>query len=530
MKKILLPAVVLAPLVSCATQESEPQRLPNILCIVCEDISPIVGCFGDSVAVTPNLDAFSQTAIRYNCYTSIGVSAPSRYSLITGRYPSADGANYMRTGSKEARPEGIKEYSAVPPTGVKCYSEFLREAGYYCTNNSKTDYQFDTPITAWDEDGAKAHWKGREEGQPFFAIFNLNVTHEGQVWVLSDQELSVSPDDIIVPSYFPDNDTVRHDMAVAYTNVTTMDRQFQALVDELKAAGEYDNTIIIWYSDNGGPLPRQKRELYESGAKVPFMIHFPDGQRAGEFSDRLIAFVDIPATILSLAGIEPKDYMHGVPFLGEYEGEPREYVYGAKDRMDECIDKQGCVRDSRYRYVRNYQYDVVGYRPVSYRTQMAMMRNMLEKEAKGELNAAQSRWFSEKRVPEEFYDVVNDPFELNNLIDDPAYADDIARLRAEYERWNSEYNASWALSEQENIDRIHPDGDAPKVAEPKYSIVDGLLTIECATEGSSIGYTITQDGVRGANKLYTSPIELPEEATIEITATRIGYTPATILL
>ncbi len=532
MQKYLIPTIILTPLFACTGSESTTKtKLPNILCIVCEDISPIIGCYGDSVAVTPNLDAFSKTAIRYNAYTSIGVSAPSRYSLITGRYPSSDGANYMRTVGEEARPEGIEPYSALPPSGVKCYSEYLREIGYYCTNNSKTDYQFDTPITAWDEDGGKAHWRNRAEGQPFFAIFNLNVTHEGQVWVRNDKPLSVNPDDLVLPPYYPDNDTIRHDMAVAYSNVTEMDRQFQRLVDELREAGEYDNTIIIWYSDNGGPLPRQKRELYESGAKVPFMIHFPDNRRAGEFSDRLIAFVDIPATIMSLAGLEPKDYMQGVPFLGEFEGEEREYVYGAKNRMDECIDKQGCVRDNRYRYVRNYEVGTVGYRPVIYRTQMALMRNLLENEAQGNLDEVQSRWFSMPRGKEEFYDVQNDPYELNNLIDNPELSSEISRLRTEYERWDKECNAVWALSERENIDRIHPDGVTPCVEAPICTINDGVLTVRAVTEGSSVGYTIVcEDGTEIKNKLYTAPVNLPKNCKVKITATRIGYTPITIEL
>lgn len=159
------------------------QERPNILCIVCEDIGPYIGCFGDPMqGNTPNLDKFSEGSIRYTrMFSSLGVSAPSRFSLITGMYPSSCGANNMRTQMAKSKPEGITPYSVVTPEGVRCYTEYMREAGYYCTNNSKTDYQFAAPLSAWDENGAKAHWCHCPDGMPFFSIFNLNVTHESQI-------------------------------------------------------------------------------------------------------------------------------------------------------------------------------------------------------------------------------------------------------------------------------------------------------------------------------------------------------------
>lgn len=301
------------------------QERPNILCIVCEDISPYLGCYGDPVAVSPNLDRLATEGIRYNMFTTVGVSAPSRAALITGMYPSAIGADYMRnyTMALQTLPPGITPYEVVLPEGVKCYTEFMRQAGYYCTNNGKNDYQFASPLTAWDEDGREAHWKHRPKGKPFFSIFNLMVTHESQVWARANKPLVVDPSKIEVPPYFPDDPVIRQDMAVMYSNIYEMDKQTQRLIDEVKEAGLLDNTIIIWYSDNGGPLPRQKRAVYESGMLVPFIVRFPDGFRKGEKKDRLCSFVDIPATILSLAGIQPPAYMHGIPFLGKYEGKER---------------------------------------------------------------------------------------------------------------------------------------------------------------------------------------------------------------
>ena len=498
------------------------QEKPNILCIVCEDISPILGCYGDSVAVTPHLDTFSKEAIRYNMFTSVGVSAPSRYSLITGRYPSADGANYMRTIGKEARPENIRPYSSMPEAGVRCFTEYLREAGYYCTNNNKTDHQFTTPPTAWDECGVKAHWKNAPDNVPFFSIFNLNVTHESQVWVRTNKALSVSPNDVPIPPYYPDNEIVRHDIAVAYSNVTAMDKQFSVLVEELRESGKLDNTIIIYYSDNGGPLPRQKRAIYESGMLVPFMIRFPDGYRKGEHSNELVAFVDIPATILSLANVKPNKTIHGTPFLGKYKEKERQYVYGARDRMDAEVDKQGCVRDAQYRYVRNYRERTVGYMPIKYRLQMPMMRNMLMLLEKGELNNTQAHWFTAKREKEEFYHTANDPHEINNLIHDPKYAKEIARLRKAYNKWDKKYNKYWHLSELENLNRIQPQGSEPQVEKPEISILkNGKIVAKCATKGANIAYK--KDMQQKSWTLYTEPftVECPEKITF--IATRIGY-------
>ncbi len=507
---------------------------PNILCITCEDISMIVGCFGDKVAVTPNLDKFSESAVRLSqMHTTVGVSAPSRFALMTGLYPSAMGANYMRTMCERIAemPDGVLPYNVILPDEAKCYSEYLREVGYYCTNNNKEDYQFNVPKSAWDDTSTQAHYKNRPEGAPFYAVFNLFVTHESQTWSRTNEPLSVDPADVEVPAYYPDNDIVRHDIAVAYSNVTEMDRQFQVLVDELEASGEMDNTIIIWYSDNGGPLPRQKRAIYESGTHVPFMISFPDGYRAGEMDDRLSMFVDIPATVLSLAGVKTPKHMHGQALFGEYEAsKPREYFYAARDRMDECYDKQGAVSDGRLRYIRNYNPEQPNYIPVAYRTQMPLMQNLLELNAKGELNAAQSQWFSSERPTEELYDDVKDPHSVNNLINDPAYAADIERLRAEFDNWVAKYNQRWLLSENESRDLMLPNIEQPQLAAVEIKQAGSKVKISTNEAGASIVYRINGEGPSKKGwHLYTAPIKNIEAgATITALATRAGYTDSEI--
>ena len=325
-----------------AAEDGEVVR-PNIVCVVCEDISPWLRCFGDSVAVTPTIDALAAEGVRYtSLYGTVGVSAPSRAALITGMYPTHIKANYMRTqGGQIARPPAVTGYDIVLSEGIKCYTELLRAAGYYCTNNPKTDYQFLSPLTAWDECGRQAHWRNRPKGMPFFAIFNTLASHEQKVWESAKDTLYVSPDDVVLPPYYPEDSIVRRDIAVMYSNIYRMDCFVRQMIDELKAAGEWNNTILIFYSDNGGPLPRQKREITEVGTHIPLIIRYPDGRLAGSIDDGLRSVIDIPPTILSLAGIKPPAYMDGKAFAGKYASPSRHYVFAARDRMDKCYDQQG---------------------------------------------------------------------------------------------------------------------------------------------------------------------------------------------
>lgn len=505
---------------------SQNEKPINILCLVCEDISPYLGCYGDETAVSPHIDQLATEGVRFsNFYTTMGVSSPSRAALITGMYPSAIGANYMRNmGDPRYLPEGIVPYEVVPPTGVKCYTEYLREAGYYCTNNLKNDYQFNAPLTAWDENGKDAHWKNAPEGKPFFAIFNFTTTHESQIWGRANEPLTIDPRKVEVPPYFPDNDIVRLDIARMYSNVEAMDKQIQAMIDEVKEAGLLDNTIIIFYSDNGGPLPRQKRSVYNSGLQVPLVIRYPHQKDRGTVNDQMCSFVDIPATLLSLAGVRPPEYMHGKAFAGKYEAPHRQYIYGAKDRCDEQIDKIGTVRDNRYQYIRNYMPEVPGYRDVAYRKTMPMMTNMLELRDSGKLNETQMAWFVSPRPKEEFYDVKNDPHNIHNLIDDPQYQPEIERLRQVYEQWIHDYNTLWMLPEKETMEMFMP-GGKQRVTETPIMVKEGnTIRIFCATEGSSIAYQINGKGYKENHWfLYTEPIQLTPGDKIEAIATRAGY-------
>ncbi len=522
-KTAIIPLLALPVAAAAAAPAGQPQR-PNILAIVCEDISCYLACYGDPVCVSPNLDRFAaEEAIRHTrMFTCVGVSAPSRYSLITGRYASNDGANYMRVTTFD------KSREAVPPAGVKCFTEHLRAAGYYCTNNAKTDYQFQCPLSAWDESSNKAHWRNGPADAPFYAVFNLNVTHESQIWGNTNKPLTVDPARMPVAPYFPDNEVIRHDLAVMYSNITRMDEQFQALCDEVKKAGKWDNTIVIWYSDNGGPIARGKREIMDSGSNVPFMIRFPDRRGAGTVNGNLNMFVDIPATIMALAGVEQPKNIHGKPMYGVKKVERRKYVFGATDRFDEQVEKRASIRDGRYLYLRNYMPQQSVYRPNAYRLQMAMARNMEELYKEGKLNAVQSIWFNTPALAEALYDCDADPHNVVDLARDPKYASVLKKMRAAYQKeWIAAYNAKWVKYKEEDfVKEAMPEGVKLQAPRPVAEIRDGKLTVVDPSAELSYCYQVNGAGL-GGNKahwfLYSKPVEVSKGDRLAVVAIRAGW-------
>ena len=512
-KNTLLSLAVLCP-VAVMTAQTEK---PNILVIVCEDISPYLHCYGDPVAVSPHIDRLADRGIRHtNMFTTIGVSAPSRYALITGRYPSEDGANFMRVTTFDP------SFEVVPPDGVRCYTEYMREAGYYCTNNSKTDYQFTPPLAAWDENGNRAHWKNAPDDQPFFAIFNINTTHESQLWTRINDPLEVDPSTIPLPPYYPDVPEIRHGMAVMYSNIARMDREVQAFLDELANSPRKDNTIVIFYSDNGGPIPRGKREIMDSGALVPFIIAFPDGRDAGTVNDELNMFVDIPATILSLAAIKIPSHMHGQAMYGKQKSEPRKYVFGATDRFDEQVEKRASIRDDRFLYIYNYMPGQSIYRPNSYRLQIPMMQKMEEMRDQGLLDPVQMLWFATPTPSEALYDCKEDPHQIHNLAEDPRYAAKLGQMREAFQReWIDKYNPDWvSKGETFFIGRARPGGEQPVAANPEAEITgDGYFIIKNPSEDLTVSFAIGE----GKMQIYTKPVKLNKGEEIAYVAGRIGY-------
>ena len=313
------------------------EERPNVLWLTVEDMSPWIACYGDETVPTPNLDRLAAGSVRYeNAFATSPVCAPARSSLITGMYATRIGTMHMRTGNPskaaiERNPEAyadIPSYEGVPPAYVRCFPERLRAEGYWCTNNSKTDYQFRAPPTVWDVSGGKAHWRDRPEGRPFFAVFNHAGTHESRAFPDAERRPStVAPADVPIPPLYPDTPAVRDALARTYDNIAAMDAWVGRRLDELEEAGLADSTVVFFFSDHGVGLPRGKRSPYDLGTRVPLLVRHPDGARAGESEPRVVSFVDFGPSVLSLAGVEPDARLDGVPFLGPHAREGTGYAF-----------------------------------------------------------------------------------------------------------------------------------------------------------------------------------------------------------
>lgn len=517
---------------------------PNILWLVAEDQSPNIPSFGDSTIATPTLSWLASQGVCYdNFFSAHPVCAPARASIITGMYANHIAASHMRTGpwsshdvtqkaidaySQRLSLAGIKAYEAMPPAETKMFTEFLRTAGYYCTNNAKEDYQFRKTMTAWDESSKQAHWRNRAKGQPFFAVFNFEVTHESQIWAKANDSLWVDKDiNVPIPPYLPDTEVGVTDVRRMYSNIVEMDAKVSKVLDQLKADGLLDSTIVVWYTDHGGPLPRQKRLLYDAGIKVPMIIRFPNGQFASMRDDRMISFIDLAPTMLSLVGIEPKKYMDGKAFLGQFiRTEEPTYVFGAADRFDELTDRNRSARDNRYKYIRYYMPEKPMIINVAYRQQMPIMKELLRLYDEGKLTETQSLWFRETKPKEEFFDTWNDPHEIHNLAGDPAYAEKLTELSTAMDQWLQSFDDTGLKDEKDLVAQIWPNGKQPVTTNPVITLNNGKAQITCTTEGASIGYKIVREGDDGKAmswKIYTNPFELPAEVKLITVADRIGY-------
>ncbi|PWJ55053.1 arylsulfatase A-like enzyme [Dyadobacter jejuensis] len=536
-------------------------KRPNILWLVTEDMGPYIPPFGDSTAITPNLNRLAREGVKYpQVYSTSGVCAPSRAALATGMYPTSIGANNMRTNSNTTE-TGLPAYEAVPGPEVRMVSELLRLGGYYCTNNNKEDYQFRAPVTAWDESSPYAHWRNRAEGQPFFSVFNFNVTHESGLfdpygfaftetrhyhsgdrtytWEKGRMTEAQTPKHLAkdiafaIPPYLPNTPVVRRDMWKMYNNISEMDRQLGAVLKQLEEDGLLENTIIFFYGDHGGPLPRQKRLIYDSGLNTPMIIRFPKGWKAGTTDHQLISFVDFAPTLLSLTGQKLPDYLQGQAFLGAAKPkQERAYIFGAADRFADVTDVIRAVRDKRYKYIRNYRPSQGYYLPVAYRENIPTMQELLRLKKEGGLNAVQAQWFRESKPAEELYDCVMDPHELHNLAGEASYQSRLSTLSKKMDEWLHEIGDVPNTPEKELIsDLWNGEKSQPKTAEPEVRQEDGVVRVSCSTPGSSLGYQI--HGVDGVNpkawNIYRNPIKVPTGGSIWVQAHRIGYVPSKVV-
>jgi N-sulfoglucosamine sulfohydrolase len=404
------------------------QERPNILFITSEDNSTHwVGCYGNKQSQTPRIDALAKEGILFeNAFSNAPVCAVARATILMGAYSPTMGTQHMR--SRHPIPQKFRPNV-----------EYLRAAGYHCTNNNKTDYNFKgNDNSYWDESSAKAHYRSRPEGKPFYAVFNIGASHESSLFDNKPAEPKrLKPEEIDLPPYLPDLPEIRKDMARYHDRVTDMDAQVGKVLDELEKAGLADSTIVIYCSDHGGILPRGKRYLENTGVKVPFIVRVPgkfqnlSPFKAGGRVAEPISFVDISATLLSLAGIEKPAQMQGRPFLGTKRVEPAademEFLYA--DRFDELFGLRRGLTDGKWKYIRNFNPDFPTAPYSFYQFGQPGWRTYQKAWQDGKLTGIHKALWEAPGTSEQLYDLSADPWEINNLAADPTHAERLAALR-----------------------------------------------------------------------------------------------------
>ena len=416
------------PALSTAAPIPPGSERPNILWLVSEDHSyPHVGFAGDPLARTPHIDRLAREGVVFDrCFTQ-PVCAPSRFTIISGMHAVSCGpAEHMRAQGKT-------------PDWLLAFPKLLRDSGYYTSNNAKTDYN--APLASantWDQSSRQAHYKNRPSvQQPFFSVFNHEVSHESCLFRVEDPQRGFEPTDparVRVPSYLPDTPEIRKDWARRYDCLKLMDEQIGAKLKDLEAAGEAENTIVFFYGDNGGILPRSKRFLQQSGTHVPLVVYFPPKWRhlapaaPGSRVSDPVSFVDLAPTVLSLAGLPKPGHYQGRAFAGKTPEPAREFVFCTRDRMDERYDMMRSVMDRRWLYIRNFRPDLPYVQPLAYMFKARGYQSWAQWAREGRLTPATSMFWGEK-PPEELYDMETDPDNVRNLAGDPTQTAVLHRMR-----------------------------------------------------------------------------------------------------
>ncbi|MBT7528931.1 MAG: sulfatase [Flavobacteriaceae bacterium] len=519
----------------------------NVIWISCEDMGPVLSSYGVKEISTPNIDKLAEEGIKYtNAYSTVGVCAPSRFSIITGMYPARLGAHNMRTGNFYTYKDpdkltykqnkgvidksgiNVPEYEVVTPTNIKAFTEYLRNENYYCINNNKCDYQFNSPFTAWDEVSGNISYKDRPKNTPFFYVKNLMVTHESRIWLRKNEPITVNKDILKIPAYYPDIPEVRNDIAIKYSNIQEMDRQVGEIISDLEKNDLLDKTIIFFWSDHGGNLLRQKRAVGNSGLKVPLIIRFPDGYRSGEVDNRIVSLMDLGPTTMSLLGIKPPSFLDGKAFLGKYKTKPRNYAFGSADRFDESTDMQRSVIDGRFVYIKNFMPELPLIYRNKYREQVSMNKKIIQMDRDDELIGDSKYIFMKSKQDEELYDLKFDPYEVDNIANNPDYKDKLIELRNALNTWQYEIDDKGFTNESELINEFWPNMIQPITKPVEITVSDNVISLKCETKGASIGYQIGAQIGSQNWKLYNKPFDLSSNQKLATRAIKIGYKASTI--
>jgi arylsulfatase A-like enzyme len=427
--------LTLATLSLCMAAAAER---PNILWITSEDNSAHwLGCYGNTETSTPRLDALARQGLMFNhAYANGPVCAVARSTILNGAHAVTQGTQHMR--------------SRHPiPTQFAGHATHLRQLGYYCTNNSKTDYNFRGDDAAiWDECSVTAHYRNRPDRKPFFAIFNVETTHESRLFpeqVTVNRKNGTLPENtrldparLNVPPHLPDLPAVRSDIAIYHDCISAMDHKVGKLLDDLKTAGLAEDTIVFYYSDHGGAMARAKRYLHDTGTRVPLIVYFPEKWRhlspfkPGSKVDELVSFVDLAPTLLSLCGQPTPAPMQGRAFLGEHRQPPAadDLVLLYADRFDELEGMRRAITDGRHRYIRCFSPQLPGAPYATYPLGQPSWAAWRDAAEEGTLPALHTAMWKAPQPMEMLFDTGKDPWELRNLADDPAHAEILTAMRA----------------------------------------------------------------------------------------------------
>jgi N-sulfoglucosamine sulfohydrolase len=440
------------------TQDVEP---PNVLWLIAEDLGPELGSFGTPEVRTPNLDRLAGNGMLFTqAFASSPVCSPSRSAFNTGMYQTTIGAHNHRSH----RPDDPSEYPFPLPDGVRIVSDWLRDAGYFTANirqlpegidfqgTGKTDWNFTVEGQPFDTD----RWEDLKTHEPFYAQVNFPETHRGREWD-NARERTTRPADaerVVLPPYYPDHPVVRADWAQYLNAVMALDGKIGMVLQLLEEDGLADNTIVFFMGDHGRAMVRGKQWPYDSGLHVPLIVYWPaalsppTAYEAGTTSDRLISLIDVAATTLDIAGVPIPELMQGRVFLGANEDQPRQYVFGGRDRGDETVDRIRTVRTNRYRYIRNFMPErpflqTNRYKEATYPTIWVLRK--LNSESK--LTPMQARLLAPSRPGEELYDVIADPYEIENLATSPSHSEVLDQLRSVLDAWIVESNDQGRIPE-----------------------------------------------------------------------------------
>ncbi len=460
MKNILKLLFLLFLLHACTNIE----RKPNILWITLEDTSPqFLANYGSQIVTTPIMDNLGSSGVIFsNAYATGSVCSSSRSTIITGCPTEVLGTGNHRS-------------NYAIPSFIKGFPYYLRQAGYFTSNNAKTDYNIknenDFVNDAWDESSGEAGWWNRKKDQPFFSVFNFTNCHQSRTmtrpWLWYKEfildplpdSLKVDPEEIYMPPFYNDSKEMRKQVSRVYNSLRKTDLDVAELLNKLEQDGLKKNTIIFIFADHGEGIPRGKGHSIGCGHRVPFYIWFSEKYKdlspwgVKVVTEELVSFEDLAPTILSLAGCEIPSYMKGRPFLGQKRQSPRPYVFGSRNRLDDTPGLERTVFDGHFVYSRNFYPHLPVQRFQKYADVSDIVKTIRLDADNGELNSIQLELVKQSRPVEYLYDLQNDIWEVNNLATDPNYEQDLERLKEAIQNRIVETNDIHFLPEKLMLER-----------------------------------------------------------------------------